>query len=469
VIDAFHLPALPDPPTTTWSYGPPDELVELRIPTLTPDLLGRQVQALLRARSRTLADRPVSEIVSVIDGVAARLLDPDDQLRRTAEAVLPLVTGASPLMVGLVLDNMAADWRGDRLHALLAADLGNAAALDDFVDRPGRAQPRVRVTAVGPRLAMHVFSGNIPGIAVTSLVRSLLVKAASLGKTAVGDPVLPALFARAIAEADPELGECLAVTYWRGGDQALERVALDASDAVIVYGGNDTIAAVRGRTPARARFLGYGHKLSFGVVAREALTTGSAEALAEAAALAVATFDQQGCVSPHLFYVETDGDTSPHAWASMVAESLRRLEKELPRGAITPEESAAIRQARGAAEFAHIAGAGVELHASSGGTGWTVIYDPDPAFDASCLNRLVRVKPVPDVGEVAGRIAGIGEYLQTVGLAGHPDRFVGLTRALAVAGASRIAPIAAMAWPPPAWHHDGRPPIADLVRWCDWE
>lgn len=469
MIDAFHLPALPDPPTTTWSYGPEDQPVELRIPTLTPDLLERQIEALLRARSRSLAERPVSEIVDVIDGVAARLLDPHDSLRRTAEAVLPLVTGASPLMVGLVLDNMAADWRGDRLHALLTADLGNAAALDGFVDRPGGAQPPVRVTAVGPRLATHVFSGNIPGIAVTSLVRSLLVKAASLGKTAVGDPVLPALFARAIAEADPELGECIAVTYWRGGDEALERVALDASDAVIVYGGNDTIAAVRGRTPARARFLGYGHKLSFGVVAREALTTDSAGALAGAAALAVATFDQQGCVSPHLFYVETGGDTSPQGWASMVAESLRRLEKELPRGAITPEESAAIRQARGAAEFAHIAGAGVELHASSGGTGWTVIYDPDPAFDASCLNRLVRVKPVPDVGEVAGRIAGIGEYLQTVGLAGPAERFEALTRGLAVAGASRIAPIAAMSWPPPAWHHDGRPPIADLVRWCDWE
>jgi hypothetical protein len=469
VIDAFHLPALADPPTTAWSYGPPHAPVELRIPTLTPDLLARQIEALLRARSRSLADRPVAEIVDVISSVAGRLLDRNDELRRTAESVLPLVTGASPDMVGLVLDNMAADWRRDRLQALLAADLGDAAALDGFVDHPRQAHPRVRVTAVGPRLATHVFSGNIPGIAVTSLVRSLLVKAATLGKTAVGDPLLPALFARAIAEADPELGECLAVAYWRGGDEALERVALDASDAVIVYGGNDTIAAIRARTPARARFLGYGHKLSFGLVAREALTTGTAEALAEAAALAVATFDQQGCVSPHLFYVESGGETSPDGWARMVAGSLQRLERELPRGAITPEESAAIRQARGAAEFAHIAGAGVELHASSSGTGWTVIYDPDPAFDPSCLNRLVRVKPVADVDEVAGRVAGIGEYLQTVGLAGPDDRFESLSRALADAGASRIAPVAGMAWPPPAWHHDGRPPIAELVRWCDWE
>ena len=54
--------------------------------------------------------------------------------------------------------------------------------LDEF--RPsGRGGGRQ--AAFGPRLAAHVFSGNVPGVAVTSLVRSLLVKAATLGKTAV--------------------------------------------------------------------------------------------------------------------------------------------------------------------------------------------------------------------------------------------------------------------------------------------
>jgi hypothetical protein len=36
-------------------------------------------------------------------------------------------------------------------------------------------------------------------------------------------------------------------------------------------------------------------------------------------------------------------------------------------------------------------------------------------------------------------------------------------------GASRVVPLGSMAWPPPWWHHDGHPPLRDLVRWCDLE
>src|SRR5690606_28132101 len=99
-------------------------------------------------------------------------------------------------------------------------------------------------------------------------------------------------------------------------------------------------------------------------------------------------------VSPHLFYVEEGGATSPAEWAEALAGALARLEQELPRGAVGAEEATAIHRARAEAEFAAIAGGGAALHASPGGTAWTVIHDPDPTFTPSCLNRLVRVKPV---------------------------------------------------------------------------
>lgn len=468
-MEAFHLPALPDPPTTSWSYGEGDARLDLRIAQLTPDLLRRQIEALVDERERHLVNRPVASIVRTIDRVAGRLLDPRDELRRAAEAALPVVTGSSPAMVRRVLDGMAADWRAPRLQDLLVAEFADPGVLDGWVARRSGHPGGSRMRAIGPRLATHFFSGNIPGIAVTSLIRSLLVKAATLGKTAVGDPVLPALFARALAEEDPELGNCVAITYWPGGDEPLERVALKAAEAVIVYGGGETISAVRARVPASVRFLGYGHKLSFGVIAREALREESAADLAEAAAGEVATFDQQGCVSPHLFYVETGGSVTPERWARLLADSLRRLEADLPRGALSPGEASAIRQLRGAAEFSRISGAGVQLHASGSGTAWTVIYDPDPSFEASCLNRVVRVKPIEDVTEVADLTTGLGSFLQTVGTAGPAERLEPLADRLASGGASRITPIGAMAWPPPAWHHDGRPPLADLVRWCDWD
>ncbi|HEX8272990.1 MAG TPA: acyl-CoA reductase [Longimicrobiaceae bacterium] len=466
-IDAFHLPAVPDPHTSTWPYGQGETALELRVPIVDAALLKRQMAALGEARDRFLADRPVHEVVRVVDRVAARLQDAGDPLRRTAEAALPRITGYSPPMVKLVLDRMAPEWRADRLRGLLRSELEDPAMLDGF--RP-RRHAAGKTRAWGPRVATHVFSGNVPGVAVTSLVRSLLVKSAALGKTAIGEPLLAALFARGVAEEDAELGECLAVAYWHGGDQALEAVALGRADGVVVYGGAEAVAAVRAATPAGTRVLAYGPKLSFGVVGREALADDRAAAeIAAAAALEASTFDQQGCVSPHLFYVEEGGAVEPREWARLLAGAMADTERELPRGAVARSEASAIRQLRGEAEFAQLAGSGVELHASARGTTWTVVYEPDPAFVPSCLNRVVRVKPVASLDAVPALAAGTAGLLQTVGVAASPERTERLAAALGRAGASRVSPLGRMAWPPGTWHHDGHPPLGEMLRWCDLE
>jgi hypothetical protein len=466
MIQAFHLPALSHLTSNTWSYGSGEAEVRLRIPQVTAELLRTQIRALLEARARHLEARPVRQIVEAIDQVAGRLANPRDALRQIAEQALPAVTSYSLPMVRCVLDRMAADWRAPRLHELLREEFGGPEVLDGFCARP---QVPGRTRAFGPRLTVHVFSGNVPGVAVTSLIRALLVKSASVGKTAAGEPLLPALFAQGLAEADPELGACLAVTYWPGGNADLERVALAAAEAVIVYGSDEVVAGVRARSPAHARFLGYGHKLSFGLVGREALGAGRAAEVAEQAAGDVAMFDQQGCVSPHVFYVETGGETEPRQWAARLAAAMAALDRTLPRGVLSPSEAAAIRQTRGEAEFSQLAGTGVQLHASPDSTAWTVIYDPDSAFAASCLNRVVWVRPIDDLAAVAGRVEAIDGFLQSAGAAVDPARLPDLAATLGRLGVSRVVPLGQMAWPPPAWHHDGRPPLRDLVRWCDIE
>jgi hypothetical protein len=466
-LDAFHLPALRDPPTTTWTFGSAGESpLEIRIPQLTPQLLRRQIDALAGAREAGLSRRPIGEILERVGRVADRFLDVEDPLRHQAEVAISRVGGLSRPMASHILRGMASDWRRPQLEAILTSDLGDPLAVDRFVSGP---TPDRRSRAFGPLLTLHVFSGNVPGVSVTSLVRALLVKSASLAKTAAGEPILAALFAQALTAEDPDLGACLAVTYWPGGDESLEGLAISRADAVIAYGGPEAIASLRGRVPAEKRFLAYGHRVSFGMIGREAMAGGGAARLAAEAALAVATFDQQGCVSPHLFYVEERGERTPRDWASDVAAELAKLEVEMPRGALAPGEAAAIRQARGEAEFAGLAGRGHEVFASSSGTAWTVIFDPTPGFAPSCLNRLVRIKPVGALEEVPDSVAPLGELLQTVGIAAATDRLEALADRLGELGVSRIAPISRMAWPPATWRHDGRPPLADLVRWCDLE
>ena len=463
-IDGFHLPglALGGVAFDELLFG---DTVAVRVPRLRSDDIRTLTAALLAARDRAIADAPVERIIGAVDTAAGRLADRADPLRRTAEAALPSVTGYHPTMVGLVLDRMAADWRADALRATLLADLGGESAVDTFVERA----PGVRSRAFGPRLAVHIFAGNVPGVAVTSLVRCLLVRAASLGKTASGEPVLAPLFARALADAWPELGACIATTYWPGGTRALEEAAFAPADAVVVYGGRRSADAVRAHVPAHVRLVEHGPRVSFAAVAAEVLADAHGAAnVAAACARAVATFDQQGCVSPHVVYVETGGGVGPADFAAHLSAALEALGAELPRGSVTAAEAAAIHDARATAEFRAIGGGDVAVHAGPG-TSHTVIYDGDSAFEPSCLNRLIRVKPVDRLEALPALLAPYRPLLQSAGLAAPAARFAPLAGVLGEAGVTRVAALDRLPWPPPAGHHDGRGPLAELVRWTDLE
>lgn len=463
MTDAFHLPALQDLPTTvrTFERG---SAVSLRFADVTPALLNRQIAQIVAARKEYLADRPISKIVEVIDRVAARFQDPSDPIRLEAEANLPAITGYSLPMIRTVLDRMASDWRAPALERLLRCEFGDPSILDGFATSGGRTS-----YAAGPDLVTHIFSGNVPGVAVTSMIRALLVKSGSIGKSARGEPLLAALFARGVFEADPDLGRCMAVVYWPGGDEELEKVALARAGAVIVYGGSDAVDSFRRRTPANAAFIGYGHKISFAMIGRQALAGSRAPDCARLVARDTAMFDQQGCVSPHIVYVEAGGEVTPRRWAELLAGAMADVERELPRGVLDPGEASAIRQLRGAVEFRQLSGADDVLHESDGSTAWTVVYQSDPTFESSCLNRVIRVKEVDDLDSVSALLEPLEGVLQTVGLEVGDGRRADLGKALAKLGVSRICSLGEMAWPPPEWHHDGRPPLSDLVRWCDLE
>lgn len=467
MIEAYHLPGLDADAVRDWEVREYDG-VRLRFPVLDPSVLGRLVARLRRTRAHQLRDRPVADVASALAGAAARLARPADPLRREAERALPAVAGYSPAMTRLVLDRMCADWTAPALNTLLRAEFDDPEVLDGFRAAPRRGR-RTRVRAHGPELAVHFFAGNVPGVAVTSLIRSLLVKAATLGKTASGEPLLPVLFARALTDVDPGLADCLAVTYWPGGTERLEAAALQAADAVVVYGGREVVDDVRRRVPEGTRLVAHGPRLSFALVGRDALGGPDGPRTAEQAARAVATFDQQGCVSPHVIYVEEGGALAPVQFAELLAGRLEQLEEELPRGGVRPADAAAIRQLRGAAEFRALGDDEVRVFASEDGTRYTVIYTAEADFEPSCLNRLVWVKPLSDLENVVSFVRPVTAYLQTVGITGAGARRAAVAERLGRIGVSRVTSLERMPWPPGHWHHDGRSPLRELVRWVDLE
>jgi hypothetical protein len=464
---AGHLPGLDDRDVAwhTLAFGTGAQRVEVQVPSLQPQQLTALALRVRAAARRELRTLPVSQIIRIVDAAVSRLLEPTDPYRQQALRLLPAVSGYDAEMVRLGLDGYLQRFRAPQLHRFVAEDFANPKVLDEF-------QPAVKggaVRAYGPDLLLHSWAGNVPALPLWSLVCGLLVKAGNVGKLPSAEPVFATLFARLLAEVHPPLADCLAVVWWKGGDDASAAAVIAQADTVLAYGGNDAIARLREQVPVTTRFLGYGHKLGVGMVARTALDTQRAPATARLAAHDIARYEQQGCYSPHHFYVQRGGKVSPRDFAHYLASELGNLQRRFPRRALALEDSAAIAGWRQSAELQSFSDAGMELLGAADAA-WSVVYSDQPQpLAPTGGGRSISVSAVDALDDVLPLIEPHARFLQTVGLAADPQELHRLADALGQAGVTRICAVGAMTSPEAGWHHDGRFNLLDLVRMVEIE
>lgn len=453
---------------------------------LSPQTVRDACFAVRRNRENWLARQRTRNLVELLAYTAEQWLEPDNGFRRVALELGPAELGFGKATLARGLDAFFRQVTVENLEAWIAQDLGDTRRLDDFSAGPAEARHGRTGLARGPELLVHVAAGNLPNPALVSLILGVLLKSAQVMKCASRAALLPRLFAHSLAHTEPKLGSCLELVVWPGGNPSLEEVLFAEADCVTATGGNEMLEDVRRRVPLRARFLGYGHRVSFGYVSSEVLSSYSARRVVRDAAADITAWNQQGCLSPHVFYVEDTGAVSAEGFADSLAAELARLEAEEPRGELPVEESAAIAARRSVYELrAALPQAphdrprvetafkdlpsGVRLWKSDGSTAWTVVLDSDPRFEFSCLNRFIYVKPVKRFAEVLHFAEPVRNFVSTVGVAAVDVRAQEIARELARWGVPRVCPLGRMQDPPLTWRHDGRPALADLVTWTDFE
>ncbi|MDR3064431.1 MAG: acyl-CoA reductase [Comamonas sp.] len=464
-IKAGYLPGLGDD-EVQWQTLDFESRVGQVLEVSVPVLTAPQMQALaIRVRDAAathLRPMPVAEIIDAIDRAVSRLLDRQDIYRQQAEAWLPVVSGYDADMVRLGLTGFFKTFRAAQLKRFVAEDFANPGVLDGF--QPAAKGGAVR--AFGPDLLVHSWAGNVPALSLWSLVCGLLVKAPAIGKLASAEPLFAGWFARLLAEVHPPLADCLAVVWWRGGGGEAADALYARADTVLAYGGNQTLEALRGRLPVTTRFLAHGHKLGFGLIGAQALDTLKAPAMARLAAWDVMRYDQQGCYSPHVFYVQRGGAVSPRAFADYLAAELSNLQRRFPRRALDLDEGAALARWQQGMEW------GGDSHQLLGPVDapWSVAYSESlQPLAPTALYRTIAMVAVDRLDAVLPVVAAQRDYLQTAGLAAGPEELYRLAGLLGAAGVTRISAIGSMSMPEAGWHHDGRFNLLDLVRMTEIE
>jgi hypothetical protein len=412
---------------------------------------------LVRA-GEALAARPVAEIVSVLAVAAARWRDPADPVRREGEAALARHHRVSEAAIARILDAGFGAWTAEALLDRAAVELGDARALDGFVQL-GRA----RRMAVGPRLAVALSSRGVPTTPVGDAIDLLSVKTPVWLKPATGADDLAARFARTLSEIDPEIGQAIEVSGWpRGSPEAA--AVLGAAELVVATGRGETLAELGRVAGAGARLVLHGPRLSAAILTREALDDPAAcvAALADDVAFA----GQAGCLSPVVAWIEDpEGERlleSVHRACVERWPAPARREVEAVERAAWSEWSSLASVERAAGVAGAVAG--------EADSGWSVQWRARPEPPAPPpAPRILVLAPVDDAERVAELCAQVRGSVATIGVAGPRSRVERIARPLALAGVERVAGLGRMQEPPADWRRDGRPSIADLVRWVDLE
>jgi hypothetical protein len=436
---------------------------------LSAAMVGEACQTLKRNRERYLVHRSTHSLVTAISDVARSWLEADYPFRKLALELGPAATGFSGPTLARGLDSFFKQLTHEHFHALLEQDLGHAHRLDEMVSGEAERKSHRASLASAPDLLAHIAAGNLPNPILSAMVLGVLVRSAQFVKCASGTSLLPRLFAHSLYEAQPKLGACIEVAEWHGGSADLEKALFEEAACITATGTDETLAAIRQRVPAKARFLGYGHRVSFGYVAGGALTGLNARKVAGHATADVTAWNQHGCLSPHVIYVEHGGGVAPELFAALLAEELERREETEPRGELPVEAAAAIASRRAFYEVRAAHSPDTRHWCSRGSTAWTVVYEADPRFQLSCLNRFIYVKGVKDLTEALHNVECVRGQVSTVGLAAPEDKAQALATELARWGVARVCQLGQMQEPPLPWRHDGRPALGDLVAWTDWE
>ena len=438
--------------------------------TLSPAMITEACQTLKRNREHYLAARSTDSLVKILDEVAEGWLQPHNPFRKLALELGPEKTGFSRATLEKGLDNFFRQLTRDNFHSLLQQEFGDAKRLDKFVATSAEEKSNRAAMAIGPEFLVHIAAGSIPNPTFISIVLGLLTRSAQFVKCASGASFLPRLFAHSIYDADPKLGACLEIAEWRGGNAGLESVLFAEANCVTATGSDKTLTAIRAQLPVKTRFLGYGHRVSFGFVAAEVLHGSRAKKIVAAAADDVVAWNQLGCLSPHVIYVEAGGEVSPENFAELLAVELELREQVEPRGELAAEHAATIASRRGIYEVRAAHSPETTRHwCSKNSTAWTVVYEADTRFQISCLNRFIYVKAVSDLTAALQGADEIRGKVSTVGLAAPEEIVNEIATQLACWGATRVCPLGQMQHPPLTWRHDGRPALGDLVTWTDWE
>lgn len=402
------------------------------------------VRRVLTAQPR-LERRDPRDLAELVARTAVAWLEPGSLWMQRAVTALAESGPFSRPMLDFGLRRMIEPLSYAALEALVRREIGDWSALEQ---------------QGGRRLIVHVLPSNLPGHAAIPSALTLLLRCGGLLKSGRDDRVFAPLWVESICALDPEVGACLEPVYWAGAVPAGALEAALAGAGLVVASGGDAAMADLARRCAVAAipFIGHGHRISAALVVGDAIERRTAAALADDVAL----WDQLGCLSPQVCFVEGSRLVA-RQFAEAVCGELAARATALPSGRRSAGETLDLRRFREAAAWRGF-GAGERVLYECGGAGdGSIAIEDEVGLRPTPLHRCLRIVAVERVEEALVVLRTHSRLLEGVGVGVGTDAFPGIANRLREIGAHHVVPLGTMQSPDLSWRQGGRPRIAE---WC---
>lgn len=331
------------------------------------------------------------------------------------------------------LSGIGAFLRRESMESKLRREFGSIRPLD-----PIRMDPRSATFESWSPLGfiVHVAPANAFSVGVLSVIEGLLAGNVNFLKLSRGDGDFPLLFLRRLTELDTTgvLKNYVFAARIASDEIARLRAVFMLADGVAAWGGEDGIEGVRKHSPAHARFIDWGPKISFSYVSKEKLSDSDS---LRAIARECCVIEQQACSSPQVVYLEISPGESERLegfgrqFHALMEEESKKIPRILPRDMEQAEITTVLEMAR------------LEGH-----LGLTKVFSTEAArvivekksgLRASPLFRTVWIKPLLRA-EIFSVLRPLRNYLQTCGLVCTFSEYSELSSLFTRAGVLRLTP-----------------------------
>lgn len=283
-----------------------------------------------------LLNVPLSEIIDFLAEAGQRLADRGNPYVEACIDRMAKVSLQPRTAVEFMVRTAAEYLDRKSLRELVEQNFPNPKALDEWVPHTDHQGRRSYIRAFPPRL-IHVLPGNAPGQGIRSIAQSALVKAVNVFKMASADPFSTVAFLQTMADIDSNhpVVRSMSAIYWRGGDDAVERVLYRPQyfDKLVAWGGGDAISNVMKYIGPGFQLVSFDPKTSISMVGREAFASDEAMVLAATLnASDVAMANQEACVCSRFTFIEATPEEAD-SYCKVLADQIRidRMDEGTPR------------------------------------------------------------------------------------------------------------------------------------------